>query len=112
MKECPGCLFFFPLWDKALPGGGGRGSAVLQVLRPVGLILGTGPLPLLLHFHNPCIVDSLGNFPGSTSCLEGGEMTDRGGWGSRDHWPRGALVCPRGAEVTLGQVSPTPLLLP
>lgn len=71
----------------------------------MSLVLGTRPLPLL-RFHNPCIVDSLGNFPGSTSCLEGREMTDRGGWGSRGCWPRGALVCPTEAEVTLGQGSP------
>lgn len=36
-----------------------------------------GPLPR----HNPCIVDSLGNFPGSTSCSQGGVMTDREGGG-------------------------------
>ena len=42
---------------------------------PVGLVRGEAcfqPFGL----HNPHIVDSLGNFPGSTSCSEGGEMSD------------------------------------
>lgn len=48
-----------------------------------------GPFPPF-RLHNPRIVDSLVNFPGSTSCSEGGGMTDGCGWGCRDHWAGGA----------------------
>ena len=42
---------------------------------PVGLVRGEACFqPFCLH--NPHIVDSLGNFPRSTSCSEGGEMSD------------------------------------
>lgn len=58
------------------------------------------------RLHNPHIVDSLGNFPGSTSCWEGGEMSDGGGWGL---WgPLGGGLCRpalAGAKVVPGQVS-------
>ena len=56
---------------------GGRGvqGALRYPPRPVGLVWGEACFqPFCLH--NPRIVDSLGNFPGSTSCSEGGEMSD------------------------------------
>lgn len=64
-----------------------------------------------IRLHNPRIVDSLGNFPGSTSCSEGGEMSDGGGWGLRGATGLGAAACPAGAEVMLGQVSACPTAL-